>query len=65
MVYIVTRAAEEVIDANHVVPLAQQLIAQMGAQETGTTRNEDTFRFCFHASRSFYYSELLVSGRDS
>jgi hypothetical protein len=37
---IVPRAGEEVIDAEHVVPVPQQALAEKGSQEAGATRDE-------------------------
>jgi hypothetical protein len=41
-------AREEVVDAKDVVPLCEQSFTKMGAQETGTTRNEDSFHATSH-----------------
>ena len=37
---------EEIIEANHVVPLLDEPLAKMGAQEAGAAGDQDAFDLC-------------------
>ncbi|MDT4879056.1 hypothetical protein FQZ97_1146970 [compost metagenome] len=58
--HVVFGAAVEVVHAQNVVALGQQAIAQMGAQESGSSRHQDSFAVGYaHAGPRSFVKEMV------
>jgi hypothetical protein len=53
MLQVTLGAREQIVDAHYLVPLLEQAINQMGAEEPGTARNQNAFAAVIKSCHAF------------